>query len=108
MWTFCGWNGQNIESSLQSGWPPGATKYRQLTCARWSRYVRSVQENGGVLPALACRCGGPRYVLQLIGSPGTAHFALHPDTMSRCAGSLQERTPSNMWSWSTKLRAYAQ
>ena len=45
---------------------------------------------------------------QLIGSPFIEHFADQPETMNRCAGRLQERSGSNMWSWSTKCFAYDQ
>src|SRR5690349_22819729 len=93
----------------QSGWAPAWTKYRQLTPARSNRYVRSVHAYGGglVLPG-AARLGRAISVTQVIGSVGSLHLALHPDTMSRWAGRLQEFTPSNMWSCSTKWRAYAQ
>jgi hypothetical protein len=32
----------------------------------------------------------------------------HSETMNRWAGRLQEVSGWNMWSWSTKFRAYAQ
>jgi hypothetical protein len=44
---------------------------------------------------------------QLNGSR-SAHLADHSETMNRCAGRLHDAFGSNMWSWRTKLRAYAQ
>ena len=45
---------------------------------------------------------------QLIATPRLLQLADHPETRKRCAGRLHELFGSNMWSWRTKLRAYAQ
>ena len=45
---------------------------------------------------------------QLSGSPLREQRADHSETMNRCAGWLDEEFGSNMWSWRTKSRAYAQ
>ena len=55
--------------------------------------------------------GGPGFcsaLLQLNGSSRFVQCADHSETMNRCAGRLHDAFGSNMWSWSTKLRAYAQ